>query len=172
MSASPEGRALRPIRPFSLVLLLVATFALAVLSGFPAGFGVILALSLVVVSAVFRSGPWTKLAPYAPAPVLVALVLEAAFAPVSFGTELFAGLAGVAFLVWLADDPSRPSGGPRRAFPTIAIPGLSLGIAWSSALFLPAGALPLGVAGALLAFTLGAVAFLVGRPALFDQEEA
>ncbi|HXY12679.1 MAG TPA: hypothetical protein VEJ85_04195, partial [Thermoplasmata archaeon] len=105
-------------------------------------------------------------------PVLVAVVLEAAFAPVGFGTKLLAGLAGVAFLVWLADDPTRPAGGPLRAFPTIAIPSLALGVAWSAALFLPAGTLPIGVAGALLAFAIAAIALLVGRPALFDQEEA
>jgi hypothetical protein len=79
---------------------------------------------------------------------------------------------GLAFLVWLADDPARPAGGARRGLATVAVPALAVGIAWSSTLFLPAGAVPLGVAGGLLALTLALVAFLVGRPSLFDREEA
>ena len=99
-------------------------------------------------------------------------MLEAVLAPVGLGIELVAGLAGLAFLLWLADEPTPPVGGSVRSLPTLAVPALALGIAWSSALFLPAGAVPLGVAGDLLALTLAAVAFLVGRPALFDREEA
>lgn len=162
----------RPIRPVSLALLLVAVTYLGYLSGFPWGFGALLAVGGVTLAAILRSRPTGPDAAYAPVPALGALVVEAAFAPVGFGTELLAGLAGLAFLVWLADDPARPSGGPLRGFPTITVPSLALGIAWSSALFLPAGAIPLGVAGALLALALAAVAFLVGSPALFDREEA
>jgi hypothetical protein len=172
MNAVPRGGTRKPVRPFSLALLLLTVTGLGYLSGFPGGAGVVVAPAAALVSMLFRSGPWDELAPYAPVPVLLALLLEAAFAPVDFGTEFFAGLAGVAFLVWLADDPARPAGGPLRAFPTIAIPSLALGVAWSSALFLPAGALPIGVAGALLVFAIAAVAILVGRPALFDREEA
>jgi len=172
MSVGGPALGWRPVRPVSLGLLLFTVAGLGYFSGFPAGFGVVAAPVAAVVSMVLRSGPWPKLDPYASLPVLVAVVLEAAFAPVGFGTELLAGLAGVAFLVWLADDPTRPAGGPLRAFPTIAIPSLALGVAWSAALFLPAGTLPIGVAGALLAFAIAAIALLVGRPALFDQEEA
>jgi hypothetical protein len=159
------------IRPGSLALLFVAATVLGLLSGFPAGLGLLLAPMGVLAAAALRSGSSGVGAAYAPAPVLLVLLLEAGFAPVGFGTELVAGLAGVAFLIWLADDPLRPAGGPRRAYSTIAIPTLALGIAWSSAFFLPAGVVPLGVAGALLAFTLALVAYLVGRPALFDREE-
>jgi hypothetical protein len=54
----------------------------------------------------------------------------------------------------------------------VAIPALALGIAWSSALFLPSGVVPLGVAGALLALAIVAVAFLVGWPTVLDRDEA
>lgn len=172
MTSTATSRRGLPVRPVSLGLLFVATTYLGVLSGVPAGLGVLVAPLGVVAAALLRTRPSGKGVVYAPVPVLVVLALEAGFAPVGFGTELVAGLAGLAFLVWLADDPTRPAGGPLRAFPSIAIPSLALSIAWSSALFLPAGTFPLGVAGVLLAITLAAVAYLVGRPSLFDREEA
>ena len=162
----------RSVRPLSLILLIVATAYLGYLSGFPDGFGVVVASVGVLASAVLSEAGPGRAGPYAPVPVLGVLVLEAATAPAGFGTELIAGLAGVAFLVWLADDPSRPVHGPRRGFPAIALSSVALGIAWTSALFLPAGAFPLGVAGALLAVAIAAVAYLVGSPTLFDREEA
>jgi hypothetical protein len=160
------------VRPGSLALLFVSCTFLGYLSGFPDGFGLVLVLAAVVAAAGLRAVPSRALSAYAPVPALAGIALEAASAPVGFGTELVAGLSGLAFLVWLADDPARPAGGAVRALPTLSLPALALGIAWSSALFLPAGAVPLGVAGAVLALALAAVAFLVGRPALFDREEA
>jgi hypothetical protein len=172
MSAPTAGVGLRSVRPVSLALLLVSATYLAFLSGFPDGFGPVLAAVAVAFAAGLRVSSHRNIAVYAPVPALAVLVLEVVPAPVGLGTELVAGLAGLAFLVWLADDPSRPVGGALRSLPTVAVPGLALGIAWSSALFLPAGTVPLGVAGALLALTLAVVAFLVGRPTVFDREEA
>jgi len=171
MSSPAVSARLRSLRPVSLALLLVAATYLGFLSGYPGGFGPVLAAAGVVLAAGLRVGAPRSVAVFAPVPVLVALGVEAVAAPVGFGTELVAGLAGLAFLVWLADDPSRPVGGAARSLPTVAVPALALGIAWSSALFLPSGAVPLGVAGGLLALTLAVVAFLVGRPVVFDQEE-
>jgi hypothetical protein len=45
-------------------------------------------------------------------------------------------------------------------------------MSWVSALLLPPGSATVGVAAGLLAFAIGAVAFLVARPRLFDREEA
>jgi hypothetical protein len=171
MSAAPSLRTTRSVRPGSLLLLVVSAALLGYLSGFPYGFGLVLVVGAVVAAVALRAGPSRDLAPYAPIPALAALAVEAAAAPVGFGTEIVAGIAGLAFLIWLADDPARPAGAALRAVPSITLPALALGIAWSSALFLPAGAVPLGVAGALLALTLAAVAFLVGSPYLFDREE-
>jgi len=165
-------RELPSVRPVSLAFLLVSAAFLGYLSGFPGGFGLLLALTGVAVALVLRMSPSREVAAYAPVPVLAVLALEAATAPVGFGTELLAGLAGLSFLAWLADDPARPAGGALRALPTLSLPALALGIAWSSALFLPPGAVPLGVAGGLLALTLIAVALLVGSPTVFDREEA
>jgi len=172
MTAAPGAPFFLPVRPVSLGVLLVATVVLGFVSGFPDGAGVVLAFSMVVLATglrvVARRGAYS----YAPVPVLSVLVLETATAPVGFGTELLAGLAGLAFLVWLADDPSRPVGGALRGLPEVAAPALALGIAWSSALFLPSGVVPLGVAGALLALALAAIAFLVGWPTVLDREGA
>jgi len=172
VSASTAPRARRRVRPWSLALLLVTLTYLGYLSGYPYGYGFVVAAGAVALAAFLRASPSGSDAGYAPAPVLAALALEAAAAPVGFGTELIAGFAALAFLVWLADDPSRPTGGPLRSLPTIAVPSLALGLAWVSGIIVPAGALPLGVAGGLLALTLAAVAYLVGSPSLFDREEA
>lgn len=172
MSAPKSTAPAMAFRPASFTLLFVSALFLGYLSGFPEGLGVAVAVTAVAIAVALQISSSPEVRAYAPVPVLGAFALEAATAPVGFGTELFAGLAGLAFLVWLADDPARPAGGPIRALPTIALPALALGIAWSSALFLPAGVVPLGVAGGLLALTLAAVALLVGRPTVFDREEA
>jgi len=171
MGLSTASARIRSVQPVSLGLLLIAAVYLGFLSGYPGGFGPLVAGIAVVFAAGLRVGAPRGVAAYAPVPVLVALAVEAVPAPLGLGTELLAGLSGLAFLLWLADDPTRTVGGAARSLPTVAVPALALGIAWSSALFLPAGAVPLGVAGGLLALTLAAVAFLVGRPAVFDREE-
>lgn len=163
---------LRSVRPVPLALLLVVAVVVGYVAGFPSGFGPFVAAAGVVVAAGLRMSRSPTVAACAPVPVLAVLVLEVLQAPLGLGIELISGVAGLAFLVWLADDPARPVGGARRGLSTIAVPALALGIAWSSTLFLPAGAVPLGVAGGLLALTLALVAFLVGRPSLFDREEA
>jgi len=159
------------IRPASLGLLAVPAAILGALSAFPDGLGVLVALGAVTVAVVLRSWPNGSFAAWAPVPVVLGLAVATIAAPVGMGVELVAGLSGLAFLVWLADDPHRPTGGAVRGLPTVMVAGLALGIAWTSALFLPGGSVPLGVAGALLAWTLIAVALLVGRPSLFDREE-
>ena len=172
MSAATAPGASLPVRPVSLAIVAVATALVGYLSGFPDGLGLFLAVGAVVFAAGLRTIPTRRVYSASPVPVLAVLVLEAATAPVGLGSELLAGFAGLAFLVWVADDPSRPKGGALRALPEVALPALALGIAWTSALFLPYGVVPIGVAGALLALTVAAVAFLVGWPALFDREEA
>jgi hypothetical protein len=171
MSAAVSAAVLRPLRPWTLAILLATAAYLGYLSGFPAGWGFVLSVGAVALAAALRVRAPESAAAYAPVPVLAAISLEAATAPLGFGTEIMAGIAGLAFLLWLADDPARPVRGPVRALPALAVPALALGIAWSSTLFVPLGAIPLGVAGGLLALALGGVAVLVGFPELFDREE-
>ncbi|HYA70859.1 MAG TPA: hypothetical protein VEH28_05780 [Thermoplasmata archaeon] len=174
MSAPPTPKPNRvpEIRPASLVLLLVPAALLGYASGAPGGYGIVVAIVGILLAGVLRALSSRTARAIAPLPALAVLVLEAATAPAGFGPELLAGLSGLAFLIWLADDPGRPAGGAVRGLPTVALPALALGIAWSSTLFLPTGAVPLGVGGALLALALAAIAFLIGRPELFDREEA
>jgi hypothetical protein len=172
LSATGARGLIRRVRPVSLALLLVVSIYLGYLSGYPYGLGAFVVAGAVVLAAVLRASRSGSDVSYAPAPVLAALAIEAAAAPVGFGTEFIAGVAALAFLIWLADDPTRPRGGPLRDLPTIAVPALALGIAWMSGLLLPAGAVPIGYAGGLLALALAAVAYLVVSPSLFDREEA
>jgi len=84
-------------------------------------------------------------------------------APVVPSTELFAGLTGLAFLLWLADDPARPVGGGRRAVPAIAVGALGVGVAWAITLGLEGRSPDVGLAGALLAAALVLLALLLAR---------
>lgn len=105
-------------------------------------------------------------------PVLAALGVGAVRAPFDLVSAVVAGGAGLAALVWLADDPHRPPGGIARARLALLWPTLAVAMAWMSALLLPPGTATLGAAAALLAFVLAAVALLLARPRLFDREEA
>ena len=105
-------------------------------------------------------------------PSVVALGVLSITAPLTILAELVAGLGGISVLLWMVDDPDRLPGGVARGLPALALPALAVGVAWSSALLLPPGAAPLGAAAALLAFAVAVVAFFLGRPDLFDREEA
>jgi hypothetical protein len=165
---SPGSR----LRVASLALLAAVVVLLGLLSGLPYGVGIVVAIVGVASAVVLRLVSSPTVTACAPIPVLLAMVMVATTAPISFGAELLAGFSGLAFLVWLADDPSRPAGGAVRGLSVAALPALALGIAWSSALFLPAGSVPLGVAGGLLALAVAALALLFGAPGLFEREEA
>lgn len=141
-------------------------------SGLPDLAGVAIALALLAFGLGLRAAHPAVLRGIAPVPVLAALAWAASASQFGVVPELAAGAAGVGFLAWLADDPARPRGGARRAAGTILIPAFALGITWSSALLLPSNSASVGVATGLLVFAIVAVALLVGRPALFDREEA
>jgi hypothetical protein len=156
-----------------------ATALLLVIGGFlgyvdhlPNDLGVIVVVVGTGLSAGLRSTPWALARAVAPVPVLAALGFGAVASPLGVVPELAAGAAGLAFLVWLADDPARAPGGVGRASLTVLVPALALGIAWSSALLLPSGSEPIGVAAGLLVFAVVALAVLASRPGLFDREEA
>ncbi len=120
----------------------------------------------VGVAAVVASTAWRRSNPrqgevWGVLPALAALALLAVAAPVTLSTELAAGVGGLAALLWLADDPARPSGGGRRAVPAIALAALSLGLAWSIVLIVPSSTANVGLAGGLLAFAIVLVALLL-----------
>jgi hypothetical protein len=114
----------------------------------------------------------SRVQPWAPVPVLAALVTGAVASPFGVVPELVAGGSSLAFLIWLTDDPTRPAGGVVRGRAAFLIPAFALGIAWASALLLPSRSASLGVAAGLLVFVIAALAYLVGKPELFDRDTA
>ena len=140
-------------------------------TGLPDGTGAFVAVVGVGIAGVLRPPTWfPRLRPFAAVPAVLGLAVVASFSALGLVPELLAGASGVALLVWLADDPARPAGGPARAQLTIGVPALALGIAWASALLLPSDSASLGVAVGLLVFVLAAVAYLVGQPTTFDRD--
>ncbi len=123
-------------------------------------------------AVVLRLAGSDRLRPYAAAPALAALAAAALGAVATPATELLGGVAGVALLLWLVDDPDRPPGGLRRGAMIVLVPLFAVAIAWSAGSLLPPGAVPFGVAGGLLALVLVALAFVLGRPDLLDREPA
>ena len=153
-------------------LLLVASGLFGYFGTLPVPLGAGLALGLTGAGLALRAQARARLRAIAPVPALAALLVAALASPLGLLPELLAGMAGLAFLAWLADDPTRPAGGLGRARMTLLLPALALGIAWASALLLPSRAAPIGVAGGLLAGALVALAILIARPGAFDREEA
>ncbi|MGD0250141.1 MAG: hypothetical protein ABSB97_04560 [Thermoplasmata archaeon] len=171
IGAPSLGRIRRPPAASSALVLVVGGF-LGYLTALPHDLGVVVAVVGVGVGIGMREfrSFWAR--SLAPVPLLLAFGFGVVASPLGVVPELGAGAAGLAFLIWLADDPGRSPGGVERARTTILVPALALGIAWSSALLLPSGSYPLGVAAGLLVFAVAALAYLVSRPGLFDREEA
>lgn len=155
-----------------LALTAVATIVLGFAGRLPDDLGLVLAATSIAVAAGMRLALSPLVRELSVVPPIAGLAVVTIAAPITFLAELVAGLGGVALLVWMTDDPDRPPGGLARGLTTVSIPGLAVGIAWSSGLLLPTGAISFGIAGGLLALVLTAVAFLTGRPELFDREEA
>jgi hypothetical protein len=156
----------------TLAILAAAAIGFAALSRLPVTVAVAVALAGVVLSEALRSTANGRLRKMAPTPVLVALGAVALAAPLGALPELWAGVAGVAVLVWIADDPARPAFGAVRGAFGWGLPALAVGLAWVSSFLLPPSAVPVGVAGGLLAAAVVALAYLVRRPELADPGAA
>ena len=150
--------------------------AVALLAAYESYLPIALGLALTVVGV--AAGVWLRVAPW-PAwravflvPPLLALAVLAVYTPAGPVPILVVGAAGVTFVAWILDDPFRPPAGASRGAIVWAIPALGFGIAWASTFLLPSSATSFGVAGGLVAAALLALAFLVGRPELFDPEPA
>lgn len=133
---------------------------LGLLGGLPLLLGPAVGALGVTASALWRTYGRGRGGAVALVPALLALVVLALTAPVAASTDLFAGLTGLAFLLWVADDPGRPAGGGRRAVPTIAPAALALGLAWAITLALAGQPQEVGLAGGLLAAALVLLAVL------------
>jgi hypothetical protein len=146
---------------FAVAALAVALFGLV--GALPDLAGPTVGVVGLVVSVLVRRGP--SGATYGPLPVLVALLVLATTAPPVAAAMLFGGLATLAVLLWLADDPVRPAGGGRRAALPLASCGLAVGVAWSLVLVLPRPPREVGVAAGLLAAILLILSYLLVREA-------
>jgi hypothetical protein len=155
-------------RPGGSVLTLVLAGAATALFGWVGGLpfllGPVVGVAGVVGSSLLRTRPRVG-ASFGPWPALLALAALAVTAPPVSSAELFGGLATLAVLVWLADDPSRPSGGGRRAGLTIGSCAVGVAVAWSLLAVAPRPTGAVGVAGALLVVVLLVVAYLLVREA-------
>ena len=167
MTPSIVGRALRPtlVALALLALLVVFDTALAGTAKLLLALGV---LATMGGGAALRAAASDSAHETAPVPVLLGLGLAAAETPVVPLAELLVGVAAVAFVAWLADDPDRPPAGVARGALEWSLPMLAVGLAWASSFLLPPTAAPLGVAGGLLAASLIVLVYLVQRPELFE----
>ena len=147
---------------FVLAVLAVSAFGLVV--GLPDLLGPVIGVAGLVLSSLWRRRS-TAGRSFVPLPALVALAVLAVSAPVVASAELFGSFATLGVLLWLADDPARPAGGGRRAARALGSCVLAIGIAWSLVLLLPRPSGEVGVAGALLALVLLALAYLLVREA-------
>jgi hypothetical protein len=168
----------RPSRPIAAMLptvglLAAVTVALAYDAPLPGPEKLLLsvvALAAVALGAALRLSRTGAVRDLAPVPVLVGLGALAAQTPVAIVPDLLGGVAGVAVVLWLLDDPLRPAQGISRAVLVWGAPAAAVGVAWASATLLPTNAAPVGVAGGLLVAALAIVAYLIRRPQLFDRE--
>jgi len=117
----------------------------------------------VVGSAAWRRRRHPAAPTLSPLPALAALAILAAYSPAIPSAELFGGVATLALLLWLADDPGRPAGGGRRAVLALGSCGLGVAVAWAIVLSLPTLPHTVGWAGGLLALILFVLAWLLAR---------
>lgn len=110
--------------------------------------------------------------PWAPIPPLVGIGVLAVFAVPSGLTALYGGVASLALLLWLADDPDRLPGGVARALVRLLVPAVGLGIAWTSAFLLPGDIVPLGAGVALLVAVVILAALLLRSPQGLERDAA
>jgi len=128
-----------------------------------AGAGAAAAIALRVISAGRRSDT-------AAAIVILTLGVLALAAPDSWLAGLAGGVAVLAMLTWLADEPGRVAGGARRALPAVGVVGLLFGVTWVCAFLLPPTRVPTGVIGGLLVAVILLVTSLLARPELIESE--
>lgn len=138
----------------------VAVGFLGLLTGVPFYLGPAIGGLGVAASAVWRARRPAVGESLPLVPALAAVTALAATAPVAPASELFAGLAALAFLLWVADDPARPAGGGRRAAATIGPAALGIGSAWGVTLALTGRTAAIGVGAGLVAIGLVVLAVL------------
>jgi hypothetical protein len=139
---------------------------LGALEGLPFALGAVIAGLGVAGSVAWRESSRPRGTAWTVLPALLALSVDLVLARSTPTTELLAGATGVAFLFWVADDPSRPDGGSRRASIPAALVAVAIGFSLVIVLVLPQQTSDVGVAGGLLAVALVLLAVLLTRSRL------
>ena len=153
-------------------VLAIASIALAVVGPLPLFVGGGLALLGATLASLVRARvprPWRYLGLL---PALGSLGTLAAFCPLGTLPELLAGVAGLALLLWCAEDPDRRPGAMGRGTAALFVPAAAFAIAWMSSLLLPSGLGSVGIAATLLAGSVTAVLVLLRAPRVFDRDPA
>lgn len=167
--ASPAAAGSR--RPATTALLAGALGLVGLLSGFPFLLGAAIGLAGAFASAYVRRRPRPPFPGAAPVPALAALVVLLLYSAPVPSTELFGGLAALAVLLWLADDPHAAPGGGRRAATSIGFAAFAFALAWGFLLALAPLGGNVGVAAVLTAVALLVVTVVLARTVAPPQGE-
>ena len=168
------GRAGAPpswVQPlYPAVLLSIPMLGLAVLGPGARWAEIAVALVGIVLSSILRILPSSATQLIWAIPSLLAVGVLALTAGASLPSELLAGAAALAALYWIATDVSgvRLSGGPA---PGLLLPGLTVALAVSVTLFLPAGPALVGVASVILVALFFGLAAVLGGWANADASD-
>jgi len=153
-------------------LLATASATLALVSSLPLFLGLSLTIGAATLASLLRVALPRSVRGLALLPALVGLGAVAVYCPLGTFPELLGGLAGLALLLWCAEDPDRYPGSLGRGLAALFVPGAAFGIAWTSSLLLPAGLGTVGIAAALLAASATAAVLLLRAPGAFDRDPA
>jgi hypothetical protein len=165
-------RALRNGFGLGYGLLAISSIALAAVGPWPLILGGGLALAGATSASLVRASvprTWRYLGLL---PALASLGILAAYSPLGFLPELLGGMAGLALLLWCAEEPDRRPGAMARGVTGLFVPAAAFGIAWMSSLLLPSGLGTIGIAATLLAASATAIVLLLRAPQVFDRDPA
>lgn len=144
---------------------------LGLLGGLPLLLGPVVGVGGVVVAVAVRRNRTARRWGLEAVPVFGVLLVLGLSAPAERSAELFAGLAALAALLWLADDRQRAPGRWTRAVPTLGLAALGFGLAWALTLLLPSGTQNVGAAGVLLVAALVLVSVVLAVAVLRPRPE-
>ncbi len=170
MRANLDARTLAGSFGPGYAILAVASAGLSLLTPLPLLAGIVLAVSGATLATLLRALLPRGFRFLGLFPPLVVLGIFVADSPPGTIPELVAGIAALALLLWCAEEPDRSPGAVGRGLSGLAVPAAVLGIALASSLLLPSGVGSLGIAAALLAVSVAAVALLLGAPRTFERD--
>lgn len=153
--------------------ILAAAFALLALNdGQGSGIGLIVAITAVALSVLWRVFGQRIAGGAELLPVAGALAYFVLVAPTTVISEVLAGFAGLAVLLWLAQVSAEAPGRLGRALDLLIMPMAGFAIALGIAFVLPPEPLSLGFASLLLVLVIVVVVLILARPGWVGHREA